>query len=155
MDIREERSFLISGDIELLLANSTDKVYLSIRFFLLSLLAHLSDAFLNCVNVHLDHVLSLFRGLILSRFFRLVVFLLDKPHLFVQLVERLTDLNFSCLCDSRFDNTHQQRLEEIKQKLVSRLLEDDLQVLDFDLDVVDLEDSVAIFGFSGSKFDVE
>ena len=71
------------------------------------------------------------------------------------MIERLTDLNLRCFGNRRFHDTHQQRLEEIEEGLVIRLLEDDVQIPDFDVDVFDEENTIAIFRKGGRKLHVE
>lgn len=130
-------------------------MYLSIALLLLGLFPELGEACLNCVDVHVDHVLRFLGRLILGRFLGFVVLLLDEPQLFIDLIEGTTDLDFGNLGNGRLDNSHQQRMEEVEKSLVIRLLEVDLQILERDSDIFDLEDTIAVLLVGGGQFQVE
>ena len=93
--------------------------------------------------------------MILRSFLGLEIFLLNKPHLFIHLIESSTDLDFRSLSDSRFDDTHQQGLEDVEQSLILGFLEDNFHIVDLDFDSVDFEDAIAILGLSRSESNIE
>jgi hypothetical protein len=138
-----------------MISDSFRRKYLGVWFLFVCLVAQFSNAFLDSVNVHLDHILCFLGRLILCGFLGFGILLLDEPHLFIYFVECSTDLDFRSFLDRWLNDSHQQGPEEVEQSLKFGLLEDNLHVLEFDVDIVDFEDTVAIFGFSGREPNIE
>lgn len=131
------------GDVDLLVGSNS-----------LGLLLALHDLVLGSVDVAAVDVRSLL-GVILDLVLGLVGLKLDGVQEAVELVDLVLDDLLKHLLDGRAEDLQHERLEQVEQSLVSGLLKLDVEVLDIDVDVVNLEEVLAVLGVGGRHLDLE